>query len=514
MDNQDLTQGALQYLREGINPQARQDALNVRNQAQAQYQSVLSEQLPDVGPVRRMVSDYLTRYAQQPNRPSASAIAAIGAETARGQDMDTQQLLRRQQAAAMAAKMADENLSDEDRYLAKNLDLLGRQQSAAIRGQGKAPTPEKLAEFQKSAMLRWSRKASELNFPSPEAEMEWIRENAKKDTRDFLSEFAIQPTGPRGTKGEASMVAAPTSDSPVKTEQSAKQFDPFKLNLFFPKDSDVDQDKILKSVQTNQALLRNPNSPEQVKSSAITILKGLQDKYGDTSAFQPTTSSPEPIYSPVVPPEGVSPTPLITPKRRDVGAEKSREKELVTVSEGYGKQYNEVLKGAGNAQNTLYAIDNIESNLQGYNTGKLTPMTTEIAAWLKPLGIEIDKKLSNKEAFQKAVGQLTLGLKNVGGENNMPGSLSDSDRKFLESMAPTLADTPEGNRLAIGYYRKIAQRQIDMARQAEDYFERNGTYKGFRKEWDGYVKNNPLFGNQESTQPKRIRITADMLKGK
>lgn len=218
----------------------------------------------------------------------------------------------------------------------------------------------------------------------------------------------------------------------------------------------------------------------------------------------------EPVVTAPIQPNASTPT----IKYKDKPAEAGRTEELKTVAEGYGKQYNTILKGADSARNTINLLDNIESNLAGYTTGRLTPATTEIAAWMKPLGVDIDKNLSNKEAFKKSVGQLTLSLKNAGGENNMPGSLSDSDRQFLQDMAPTLADTPEGNRMIIQYHRKVAQRQMEMAKQAEDYFEQYGTFKGFRKQWDEYAKANPLFDKQSGQQgPKRIKITPEMLQG-
>jgi hypothetical protein len=271
--------------------------------------------------------------------------------------------------------------------------------------------------------------------------------------------------------------------------------------------------KLAKKMQANIAIRDNPRSTPDAVASSKRILAQMQGDY--QPAFNSPSSQVAEPSAKIVSTTTSQPQSAPALQYKDKPREAGRTEEFKEVGQGYGKQYADVMKSADTARSTLDSISNIERNLEGYGTGKLTPATTQIAAWAKPFGIEIDPKLSNKEAFAKSVGAMTLGLKNAGGANSMPGSLSDSDRKFLEGMSPSLSDTPEGNRLVIDYYKRVANRQMDMAQQSEKYFDENGTYKGFRKQWDEYVKTNPLFASKEASpmQSKRVKITADMLKG-
>ena len=173
------------------------------------------------------------------------------------------------------------------------------------------------------------------------------------------------------------------------------------------------------------------------------------------------------------------------------------------IGKGAGEQYAGFQKQAVAAGDLVFRLAQLEDNMEGWRSGKFAPAVKELASWLKPVGIDIDETLSDKEAFQSGARQLTLLVKNMGGENTMPGALSDQDRAFLEEIAPSITNTPEGNKLIIGMMRKLAKRQIETAKLADEYVKSNPrkTYdSGFVTSYlQDYSNQNNLFGDEERT---------------
>ena len=205
------------------------------------------------------------------------------------------------------------------------------------------------------------------------------------------------------------------------------------------------------------------------------------------------------------PQEQRKPTVMLTPGEK---------KQTEEIGSAMGKEYADIREKGGGAAAMINALENLKANLEGYETGKLTPLGKEIAAWVAPLGIQIDPNLGKKEAFEAATGQLALQLRSTGEGAGMPGALSDKDREFLVKMAPSLGNTIEGNRLIIDYASRLAKRQKEKAEMASDYVANNprGTFSGFDSQWRNYVEENPLFAKeQEQSKPQRIRITPEML---
>ena len=214
METSDLTQGALQQLLQSYNPDERKNALERRQQAQAQHLSVLNEPMPDQGPINRMVNDYLTRYAKQPNRPSASAIAAIGAEGASGQKAAENQLLRRQQSAEQEAKYAGEAVKESDAFGRGVMGLIGRK---SLGGQ---PSPEQLRTIYTGLRNEGAQVAKGYDFESATQREEFIEQYANRGMQNYIDNFATQPTGPRGVQPGQPPVSAQITPSQLTTQPS------------------------------------------------------------------------------------------------------------------------------------------------------------------------------------------------------------------------------------------------------------------------------------------------------
>jgi hypothetical protein len=175
---------------------------------------------------------------------------------------------------------------------------------------------------------------------------------------------------------------------------------------------------------------------------------------------------------------------------------KQEGEEAKKVGQYFGDQYAEIQKAGFSAQGRINRINRMNELLNGVQTGKLTPAGTEAAAYLASLGVNIDKNLGNKQAAEALTNQMALELRNPAGGAGMPGAMSDSDRKFLVSMTPGLATTPEGRKLMNDTSVKIAKRDQDVARLAREYRKKNGQInEGFFEELQKFSEANPLFSD-------------------
>lgn len=70
--------------------------------------------------------------------------------------------------------------------------------------------------------------------------------------------------------------------------------------------------------------------------------------------------------------------------------------------------------------------------------------------------------------------QVALRLRNPDGGAGMPGSLSDSDRQYLQSMSLSLGNSPQANRMLGQFYLAAGQRAVDLEQLAQNYEAQHG----------------------------------------
>lgn len=185
---------------------------------------------------------------------------------------------------------------------------------------------------------------------------------------------------------------------------------------------------------------------------------------------------------------------------------KQETQEAKTVGEEFGKQYATLLKAGSEAPAKLSRLDRMEQLMEGVETGKLTPATTQIASIAEALGFKVDAKLGAKQALEALSNEIALQLRNPSGGAGMPGAMSDKDREFLGSMTPGLAKTKAGNKLIIETARKLTKRDGEVAKLARDYRKKNGSLdEGFYDELAEYSASHPLFGTAE----EGVTVTKD-----
>jgi hypothetical protein len=174
------------------------------------------------------------------------------------------------------------------------------------------------------------------------------------------------------------------------------------------------------------------------------------------------------------------------------------------TGKGLGDLYTKIQASGYGALTTMSKLQRFEALLTGVETGKLTPIGTEIAGYLKEIGIDIDPNLPNKQAADSLSKEMALMLRKPGEQaGGMPGNFSDADRNFLVAIAPGLANTPGGNRLIIQTLRKAAQREMEMSKLAFEYKQKNGTMDGFAQAAKAYADSNPLY-TEEIQQAKSM----------
>lgn len=140
-------------------------------------------------------------------------------------------------------------------------------------------------------------------------------------------------------------------------------------------------------------------------------------------------------------------------------------------------------------------LQQIGDLLSNYEGGKFSEKQLQLASAANSLGFKIDKNLGNKEAATALSRELALQLRDPSSGGGMPGSLSNSDRDYLTSIAPSMSQSSEGRRRLIDDNIALAKRNqqvADMARKYEDKYGRLDN--NFFSQLQSWSNRNPVFG--------------------
>ncbi len=250
----------------------------------------------------------------------------------------------------------------------------------------------------------------------------------------------------------------------------------------------------MQSLQLQQSLTPKPQGPMKM---------GKDDRLVDPSTGKELVS-PAPDHNQMIVrgPNGPMINPLYVQAKSQIAAAGRPQVNVDMKQEGefgkamgknFAENYNDLLKsgaGAGAKMQTLTRFGNI---LDKTPTGKLEPMKAEIGRTAASLGFKVDTdKLSAQDALEALSNEFALTLRNPSGGAGMPGALSDKDRDFLVSMVPTLGKTPGGNRMILEAFKRVAQREAEVAKLAREYKQKTGRFdEGF---YDELAKR---FGSQD-----------------
>lgn len=181
---------------------------------------------------------------------------------------------------------------------------------------------------------------------------------------------------------------------------------------------------------------------------------------------------------------------------------KGETKEKEAVGKAMGEMYADKVSLGAKGQQMFDTVTRAEQLMEGLNTGALAPAALSAQKYLSALGIPLEvfgnaAQLGQGEAAMAVANQMALQLRSTGEGAGMPGAMSDKDREFLVSMAPGLGQTPEGRRMIIDSFKRLALRQIEESRLAEQWYEDKGTMKGFNSFMRDYAQKNPVFAGMQ-----------------
>lgn len=172
------------------------------------------------------------------------------------------------------------------------------------------------------------------------------------------------------------------------------------------------------------------------------------------------------------------------------------------VGKAFGERYTKIQEAGFTAQSRVTRLDRMEQLLEGLETGRLTPAMTEVRSFFDSLGIKGGAGLDKAQAIAALSNEMALQARNTAEGAGMPGSMSDADRQFLVQTVPGLGRTPGGNELLIETNRRLAKRDMQIAKVAREYRKKHGRLdEGFYDELQAYADANPLFADLQAQKP-------------
>lgn len=436
----------------GYDPAERAQNKQVRDQAQANYSGVLNESLPDIGPVQRMVSEYLTRYSQNPRQPFAALAGAAGSEAPAGQMMSFEQLKRRQQAKAEELKMADSNLKESDLYGKTALSLLAKS------GRGASPTV-KMDKDGNMVVYDPLTQDTRVVHASQRGEYQrlWTSayqkavSNEMEDPEGYAHEVAsrVLSSSPGFNPQVSPIPSASSSRPPIQpTLQPPQPQSPPPPGMLPPTSPEQNSSR---NIQLLQAELKRPEN--QTPDKQLVLKQELEREMG---------ANPQPTPAPTPAPQAPRTMEYIDPRTRKQNegyGQKEGEglyKERQALTDLHGA--NSKLMGQLDMLERIYADPNIPQ-------GELANIQQSIRSGLVTLGVPGAQEVGVSD-FARALGtSLSLTQKNADGQNLLPGAMSNYEDQLLQKMAPTLSLTNEGRLMLVKFMKQVAQSNLRIAQE-------------------------------------------------
>jgi len=156
--------------------------------------------------------------------------------------------------------------------------------------------------------------------------------------------------------------------------------------------------------------------------------------------------------------------------------------------------FNESLQANGDvAIDRVEDLNQLEALLANVPDGGFGEETfTKYAGALQNLGFIEDDLIGNKQASIAVSNRLAKALRKAG-----EGVMTDADFRVLKESVPGLGQSPEGRKILIDAIRKTSQRQIEIARMANEYVRKNGILDAeFRYQLKNYQRSNPVFSKE------------------
>lgn len=151
--------------------------------------------------------------------------------------------------------------------------------------------------------------------------------------------------------------------------------------------------------------------------------------------------------------------------------QRTETEESKAAGKGAGERRSAMFAAAGAAGKTLTNLSRMESLLGQVSQGKIQPARMTISAWAKSLGMNDEvatslgldpKGVGTTQAIQSLVNESVIGK--IGSGGFPANNFSDADRTFITQIFPSLGDDPRANRIRIEAGRRMAQLDIQRAK--------------------------------------------------
>jgi len=140
-------------------------------------------------------------------------------------------------------------------------------------------------------------------------------------------------------------------------------------------------------------------------------------------------------------------------------------------------------------------------------TGKTVPLTIGIRAAFQDFGFTFAGDKNDVDLQQTLLGRmnaLALRMRNPDSGYGLTGNTSDRDVQFLQSIVGGLGDTPQANYAILTGMLAKQRREADIMGKKAEYIIENGTTKGWSKYIQGYLKDKPMFTDQEHVELEKM----------
>lgn len=497
----DLIQGALQSLLQNRQQLGQQQA-----QAQAQHLDTMRTPAPQTSPIQSMVSDYLMKYAQNPNMGWSAMASAVGSQTERGRKDQETQLLRQQAASEQEAKYAGEAVKETDLF-SRNLLT-----AASRKGAFGQPSPEQLRTVYTGLRNEGAQVAKGYNFESADQREEFIEQYANRGTQNYIDNFATRPTGPRGTQQPQATAQIPPAEPTAQTgtpqqaqtrfptfeplpeipqfggsrgpspEQARAQTAPRNIGLINQElkrpeiANDPDRQLILQQeLQREQAMLQG-QSPQQQQPAEMP---------GGQAIKLPSLATAMPGMQP-----NVAGGAKVSPPRRNIPQEEGAKQGAKEMASSYVKDYETVQAEATAAQQQKAAFDALQKIKP--NTGLFANTEQVVGSLFSALGQDPTSPTIQNAMKTRSAEQILSQLTNASLKAEK-GVQTKTDEVRIYKEYPKTTDFQKVWDFSIKLGQERAQRKLEQ----RDYFEtvaneNNGTPIGARRKWDQEMESDPI----------------------
>lgn len=152
-----------------------------------------------------------------------------------------------------------------------------------------------------------------------------------------------------------------------------------------------------------------------------------------------------------------------------------------SVEEGRKKTYGEAqgkslekeytsIRNAGEAamrfDQTMALLGELLDTDGDISSGPFAEKFNMVKSGLQSIGIPIDKSAGMEDVFKAFSTEAALKARTAGGENLLPGAMSNYEDQLLRSMMPNLTQSREGRRAMVGLMREIARTNIRFMEEA------------------------------------------------